>query len=596
MIAAAAVLWIASSASGQTEEQTFLARAISYGSGRNVCGRATFDHAKAAAGDFIYVTNEGNLLETGALRAADAVVVYHAEIGGPAAAALRGDAIPAVALSEGVWNTNGPRIEFDAPVYGAPQKISGDVFNAVVAHKTTRLIEGAVVCVDPALEIVALPSKNSAEAALSASQAARTFDGLRDVKIIERWFETATTPDLPAAVVREMVARAADGSMSATDFKELHEKAVKLGGAPVKTAEQEGFDRAQILAQFEIAGLEKSAEAATSRDALDRVARAAQATAARLQSTAKIIGTSAARTAADAARCAKIAAARRPKLPEHARGFDSVLAGVAARKPPANPLPADAWDRFLSENNLKSYLEEAVNDASLPLALKSERISERISSARLDARSAIGREILAALPKCSCLLSGPDGTASADDASGALEAVKSVWAQSWSRGPLGARMRAGLGARYAGPIEAAQAPKAEFSGVVFSRDPGTLRQGRILIEYASSTVEQFLSGRAATRQLTLNGSGQITQSIGSTENLLSPAQIERVFKLARALDADRAQGVEASFYFASDVLYATSFKVLEPPPAIRPVVDSSFAKPAASDLGIKSIGAPSKNL
>ena len=117
--------------------------------------------------------------------------------------------------------------------------------------------------------------------------------------------------------------------------------------------------------------------------------------------------------------------------------------------------------------------------------------------------------------------------------------------------------------------------KAELSGLAFSRDPGSGRRGRIIIEAASA------------RRTLDERTGRVLESEG-VQAFLSPARLRRLARVVRALDAWRGTGVEVAFSFAGEKLLVHSARALEVPAPPRPVLDPFSPRPEAQALPVKN--------
>ncbi|MFI5363168.1 MAG: hypothetical protein ACHQ49_14470, partial [Elusimicrobiota bacterium] len=343
------------------------------------------------------------------------------------------------------------------------------------------------------------------------------------------------------------------------------------------------------------AGKEPAADCASAAadapgaDVLDRLTREARETAGRAASAGAVYGGGDGGFGALARACAAAAAQRRKSVPPESPALDDAAAAAGASRTDSSPLRVETWSVFLGENGLKEFLASTVDDASLGLRRKSERIRARILEGRLSESTDAGRAVLAAA-SCPCLVAGEDATIPAADSREALGAVREAWAASWEPGPLGARLRAGRGAAYDGAIRFAKSSKADVSGLVFSRDPGSGRR-RVLVEAAPGDVAGILSGGAAADRYALEpGSGRVLESLPASADgrpLLSGDRLKRVARLARALDAWRGGGIEAAFSFDGDRLHVSHARPLESPRPPRPLNDPLSPRPAPEALNVK---------
>jgi pyruvate,water dikinase len=287
--------------------------------------------------------------------------------------------------------------------------------------------------------------------------------------------------------------------------------------------------------------------------------------------------------AAAAARACRDAALRRAKSRAgKPADFAAAAAAGGADRPEGVDLPAGAWTRFVESNGLAEWLERTLDDSSLGLRRKSERIRERILAGRLGpVDTLVGPS----------LIIGEDAALKADSPADAAQRVKEAWAASWGPGPLGARQRAGRGLAYDGRVRVERIVPADASGLAFSRDPGSGRRERVFVEATKGPLDGLLAGDAATESYTVERrSGRETgPRSGSASAVLSAARLARVARLARALDAWKGAGVEIAFSFAGERLIAHHARVLEPPRPVLPLNDPFAPRPEAGYLNIKPV-------
>ena len=576
------------------ESGSFPGLTLSLGPGRPVCGRATFDRRKAAAGGAIFVTDAGEAGDEEAIRLAEAVIARRGGLTSRAAISARRHGVPAVAVGRGVWNASGPSLVLSEPVFGAPAASGGLVVRAASGERERVLREGDAACVDAGAGRVILPPADEADARVAAAEAARAFDGLRDEPSLERWLESAPGPGRAAALMGELAPRALDGGISSDELSKVERAARTAAGpaghAALAAAERRAWEKAARAARAAAADCAAAAADAPSTSVLDGLTRAANAQAARAAAAGKIFGGGDGGLGAAARACASAAAKRRRSAPETTPSLDDASAAAGASRPESVEASADAWRRFSDENGLTEFLARTLDDASLGLRRKSERIRERVLAGRLGPDTEAGRAIAAAAAFCPCLVVGEDATLKAADAREALDAAREAWAASWGPGPLGARLRAGAGGAYSGKLRFTRAAAADVSGLLFSRDPGSGRR-RVLVEAAPGTVDSLLSGGADPDRWSLDpATGRALEFVPAAPDgkaRLSPEKLARLARLARALDAWRGGGVEAAFSFSGDKLFVHHARPLEPPQPPRPLDDPFSPRPAPEALNVK---------
>ncbi len=531
--------------------------ALSLGPARPVCGRATFERGKAAAGGLILVVDAVEPGDEDAVRMSEALVVRRGGLTSRAALAARRHGVPAVALGTGVWDTTGPSLTLLEPMFGSLSAEGGIALRAASGSRERVLREGDVVCVDPAAARVILPAADKAEARLAAAEAARAYDGLRDAGALERWLTVESGPARAAALAQELIPRAFEGGVAPADFARL----IRACRAAAATSGREGLARVErrVLSRYiralraELSACPASADDAPSAETLERLVSRAQAAAERAAQAGGVLGAGDGGAPALARACADAAARRRQAVPAASPSLDDAARAAGADRSDSVELPAGAWGRFVSDNGLAEFLAATLDDASLGLRRKSERVRERILAARLDPASGAGRAAVVAATG-PVLVVGEDAALEAAPLD-ILAKVREVWAASWAPGPLGARLRAGRGSDYEGRVRVVKVVAAEVSGLAFSRDPGSGLRGRIIVE---------------------------------TETALSSARRKRLTRLVRALDAWRGTGVEVAFSFAGGKLLVHSARALEVPAPPRPVLDPFSPRPRAQALPVKN--------
>jgi phosphohistidine swiveling domain-containing protein len=572
----AAVLALASSASAESglslltarvdlEPGTFHGLALSLGTGRSVCGRATFNRRAAAAGGRVLVLDAAGPGDEEAIRMSQAVIVRRGGLSSRAGVAARRHGVPAVALGQGRWDASGTVLHLDAPTYGKQKSAAGFTYQPVVGSEERVLREGDAVAIDAATGRVTLIAPEEAEDRIAAAEAALAYDGLRDALAIEHWLASSLSPRRASALLEELVVRAVAGAMPPTDLARVRraaEAAVPAAAREeMRRVEARAFTRA--IRQTRRYAEDCASDVADAADAasLERLGAQARAAAGGAAAVSGILSLSDNGAAAEARACGEAAARRaRARAGKHAP-LSAAVAAAGADRPEGEDIPPDSWRRFVLDNDLGEWLARTVDDASLGLRLKSERIRLRILSGKIDASSAAGRAARSAASG-PALIVGPDAAIKAEGPSDALERLKEVWAASWSPGPLGTRLRAGRPLDYEGRVRVEKIVPADVSGVVFSRDPGSGRRERILIEALSGSLDRMLAADAEIESFTLDRrtGRESAPRAGAGTTSLSPERLARVARLARALDAWKGAGVEVSFSFAGPRLLVWSLR------------------------------------
>lgn len=543
------------------EPSSWRGLALSMGPGHPVCARATFDRRKAAAGGMVLLLDTADASDDEAVRMSEALVVRRGGLAGSAALAARRHGVPAVALAAGVCDGAKPSWTLLEPAFSAPSRQEGVPARAASGTRERVIVEGAAVCVDPVSARVSLPAPEESAARVEAAEAARAYDGLRDAGALERWLGSEAAGSRAHALMSELVPRAFTGGIERDDFARLvracRAEASSAGRQSLARIERRAFSRAERALRAELSSCPESAADAPSLSALDHIEASARLGAERAAWAGRVLGLEAKSVGSLARECSRACERRRKSVPEESPSFAAVARAAGADSPVFTPLPKGSWSSFMAENGLADFLETTVSDASLGLNRKSARLRERILASPLDPASGAARAAMSAADG-PVLVVGEDSSVSAGPGD-VLEKVRQVWADSWAPGPLGARLRAGRGLAYEGRVRIEKSPAVEVSGLVFSRDPGSGRRGRTIIEAAGGRWElDPRTGRVLSRE-------------GSDPSAMSPARLRRLARAARAFDAWLGKAAEVSFAFAADKLLVLSARGLESPALPHPV-------------------------
>ena len=549
----------------ELEPGTFHGLALSLGSGRSVCGRATFNRHAAAAGGRVLVLDAAGPGDEEAIRLSQAVIVRRGGLSSRAGVEARRHGVPAVALGQGRWDASGAALHLDEPTYGIARSASGFSYQPVVGSQERALREGDAVAVDAATGRVTLIAPDEADDRIAAAEAALAYDGLRDAQAIEHWLASSSHPRGAAALFGELVARAAAGPMPAGDLA----RARRAAEASVPAAAREEMRRAEARAFARAIRVTRRytedcvSDVADAADAasLERLGAQARAAAAGAAAVSGILSGSDGGAADEARACGEAALRRAGARVGKTAPLSAAAAAAGADRPAGLDLSPDAWRRFVLDNGLGEWLGRTVEDASLDLRHKSERIRFRVLSGRLELFSDAGRAAMS-VSSGPVLIVGPDAALKAESPSDALQRVKEVWAASWSPGPLGARLRAGRALDYEGRVRVQKIEPADVSGVVFSRDPGSGRRERVLVEALDGSLDLMMAADAEIESFTLDRrtGRESAPRTGAGTTSLTPERLARVARLARALDAWKGAGVEVSFSFVGPRLLVWSLR------------------------------------
>lgn len=544
----------------EPEQGTVRGLPLSIGSGRNICARVTFDRRVAREGGRIFVLDAARPGDEEAIRLSQGVLVRRGSLTSRAGETARRHGVAAVSLGQGRMDASGAALYLNEPTYGPPAKASGFAYRPVEGFSERVIKEGDAISLDAMIGGVTLIAPEEAQDRVAAFEAASAYDGLRSVEGLELWLTSSGGSARRAvALLEELVSRAAAGTMPIDDFSRVRRKAeaevVAASREDLRGAERRMFHRA--LGRLQLRAQDCAFD-------LDE----ARAAAAGVEATARLLSVSDEGTA-------KLARSCRDELQRRAiargRGGAGDLAQAAvasgADRSQGWDLPPEAWSSFVAANDLSGWLKQTVDDASLGLRLKSERIRERILSGRLDPSSALGAALLTKASEPSLVI-GPDGALKSEGRADILERVKQAWAASWDPGPLGARLRASNALSYQGRLRIERIESADVSGVAFSRDPGSGRRERIFIEAAAGSLDRILSGEGEVEAISLDRrTGRALWP--RTRATLSAEQLARVARLALGLDAWKGAGVEVAFSFRGSRLLVHHSRALEPP---RPLI------------------------
>jgi hypothetical protein len=564
---------------------SFRGLTLSLGPGHPVCAKVTFDRRVAEAGGRILVLDAAQEGDEQAIRLVEAVIVRRGGLSSRVGTAARRHGVSAVALGQGRWDGAAPALYLDEPSYGNPRTTAGFAYRPVIGSEERVLREGDAVIIDAAAGRVTLVPPSEAEARVAAAEAARTFDGLRDAQALEQWLSDGGA-GRGAALLSELVPRAVFGSMSGDELARVRRAAERYQPASaregMRRAEATAFTRASREARSRAEDCLSDVKDASDPRALERLGEESRAAAAGLAAVGRLLSLPDGGAAAAARACTAAALKRAKSRVVQRTEFADAAAAAGADRPAGVELPPGFWSAFVDANGLRDWLSSTVDDASLGLRRKSERIRTRILAGRLAPVAAASGP---------CLIVGEDAALQADGSSDAALKIKEAWAASWGPGPLGERLRAGRALAYAGRVRVEKIADADASGTAFSRDPGSGRRERVFIEAVSGSIDAFLEGVVPVEAYTLDrrSGRELAPRTGSGAALLAPERLARVARLARALDAWKGAGVEVAFSFSGPRLLVHHARALETPRPILPLNDPFAPRPEAGYLNIKPV-------
>lgn len=317
--------------------------------------------------------------------------------------------------------------------------------------------------------------------------------------------------------------------------------------------------------------------------------------------------------------------------------ISEVVARAGGEVPPGLALTVDAYRQFLRESGIADKLDRVAADPELSPDERSARARKLILDAPLSADRGVGASILAAL-KAEKL----EGTmlavrSSAVDEDGAeaafagagdthlyvkpeelLPHVKEIWASLWNPRALLYRETKGLSTTNLAQAVVVQAmADSEVSGVAFTQDPVSGDSSRLVVNAAFGLGEGVVSGRVAPDQYVVgkalgrevlpamvsdkklavvrgkNGLGTEEHKMPAEwrrRRAMTPAKLEKLNKVALALESHFGYALDIEFGFVGDKLFilqarpvthAATEEVAPPAPASgKTVAPAQAAAPA----------------
>jgi protein-tyrosine-phosphatase/phosphohistidine swiveling domain-containing protein len=279
-----------------------------------------------------------------------------------------------------------------------------------------------------------------------------------------------------------------------------------------------------------------------------------------------------------------------------------VVSRAGAKTAAGFAITVEAYREFLKAAGIEAVVEGLAASEELPPEAKSERIQKLIREAVLTPDTALGRLLLEQLRASG--LTGmalavrssavdEDGAAAAFAGAGdthlyvseadMLEKVKEVWASLWNPRALLYRQTKGLSTTGLAQAVVVQAMvPSEVSGVAFTEDPVSGNPGRVVVNAAFGLGEGIVSGRVAPDQYVLlksagreilppmisdkrvavvrdeSGRGVTEKRMPPSRRRarsLSPAQLEKLNSVARALEDHFGYALDIEFAFVGQELY-----------------------------------------
>ena len=579
--------------------------ALSASPGRPATARVTFDRSKAAAGGLIYAVSSASSEDEDAIRMSEAVVATSGGFASRAAVMARAHGVPAIILGRARW-LQGPVLSLDEPVFGPIRVFGGASYRAAEGSVNVELKEGDVASVDAARGILRVYPPAEQQRELALAMALRAYGGLKDAQALAQWFAGQPSRELGARLLSELAARAADGSARAEDYAVVR-RAV-LAACPerscglIKPAERRAVSALARETRDSLDDARRALDDAGTARAVANITREAREGFERLKSLARAAGfDSGIEAASDSfAALGRLEERRLKSL----RGKATQSAAEAASAAGASSLlsaalPSSVYRRFLRESGIEMGVDEVARDASLGLSRKSDRVRRLILSAKLPAGSQFAGEILSRRPPGEVLLvRGVGASSTVTRPEELLDAVRQAWASYWSPESLGARERSRAPLEPEATVLMEKPESADVSGLALTRD-GALGRGRLLVSAVFGEKEGLLSGEASPDQyvvdrktgrevlpalvgdkrekFVLDARSQSLRKLAVPPGLrlrrcLSVAELEKLARVARALDDHFGCGLQIGFSFAGGRLFILEARPFSPGGVVAPAI------------------------
>lgn len=580
-------------ASGSDPSAVFSGLGISLGRYPVVTARLTFDSKRAQAGGFIFAAERAAPGDDEAIRLSEAVLFTSGGYLSHGAAVARAHRIPAVILGRARWAA-GPALAFDVPTFiGSRPGADGFQHRFLQGTKERLVGDGEVVTVDAVDGLLTLYPPDKQEAELDLAQAVRAFEGLRDPDSLIHWFESRS--DDADALALRLEEELAPRVLAATVRPEDFDKALRGIRLALGETGRRGLDAAgrSLAARLDEEGADDLADSAAqvkdagTEAAVLRIKSEASVRWDRLKALSAALGAPPPLKSAPAfAAFSRAAKSRLAVVSGKAGDWRAAAVAAGGAELAGGRIGPEVYAQFIGESALQPTIDDLCGNASLGLRLKSQRIRYLFENAKLDDSSGAGQAVLAAVPAGALFdIEAPDESFQFVPRSLVLTTVRKAWASYWNAGPLGQRLRRGDALAPEVLIEAA-AP-ADVSGVVFSRDPGSLRRERQVVEAVWGEREGLDSGEVPANQYVLDRrsgrevlpaviadkrrkfeydsakavvAGAPVAPDKAQSRSLSAEQLALLSRVARALDSHFGAAVEAGFSFSGGKLFVVSAK------------------------------------
>ena len=312
--------------------------------------------------------------------------------------------------------------------------------------------------------------------------------------------------------------------------------------------------------------------------------------------------------------------------------ISEVVARAGGEVPPGLALTVDAYRQFLRESGIADKLERVAADPELSPEERSARARKLILDAPLRADRGVGASVLAALKAErleGAMLAVRSSAVDEDGAEAAfagagdthlyvkpeelLPHVKEIWASLWNPRAMLYRETKGLATTNLAQAVVVQAmADSEVSGVAFTQDPVSGDSSRLIVNAAFGLGEGVVSGRVAPDQYVVGKAlgREVLPAMVSDKKLavvrgkggvgtdehkmppewrrrrsLTPSKLEKLNKVALALESHFGYALDIEFGFVGDKLF-----ILQ----ARPVTNAATEEAAPPAPSTAKAAAPAK--
>jgi hypothetical protein len=472
----------------------------------------------------------------------------------PAAVFSRSRRIPALVLESAHWEDGVLIVE--VPVFGKTESRSGVSVQAVERTARLRLDEGSVLTLDPLSGKARLHDPSDAASALAAAEALRAYDGLRSGPALLQWWESqrALSPRAGVLLISGLARRLAAGEARVEDFQAIRRAVMRdandAARRSLKETELGTLSDEARRCERDLGDLLDAVRLAATPEALERDLLNARARRDGLAALARALERRGLAGAAESLwRRIRTAAADRGRKLAGQPARDALAAAAAAvdaAVPSRVVISTNSYSRFIEDNRAGPRLAEILEDASLTLRRRSERIRSLLLGQALK-NSDLGRELLSGLPASEAysVIGAYEAFASVPQAQ-VLDRVQDAWAAAFNPSPLGVRQRAGL-REPDSSVAVTALPAAEVTGSVLSRDPAGGLRAMVVSANNAQGGDEYLLDRRTGRLL--------APPLLANKRLLSSANLASLVRAAAMIDDHFGRGMRLDFAISNGKLW-----------------------------------------